>query len=88
MHRRHNFTPGSKRHPTIVHSKDAAAKAVHDNSLLEEETHEFCLKTIFQFGKLIRKIIIESEKQSWTFDGSLKNDSGAVVPLELKYLIR
>ena len=82
------FTPGHKRQPPIVHSKDAAAKAVHDNSLLEEETHESRLKTIFQCGKLIRKIIIESEKQSWTFDGSLKNDSGAVVPLELKYLIR
>ena len=27
------FTPGSKRNPTNVHSKDAAAKAVYDNSL-------------------------------------------------------
>ena len=82
------FTPGSKRHPTIVHSKDAAAKAVHDNSLLEEGTHESRLKAIFQCGKVIRKIIIESEKQSWIFDGPLKNNSGTVVPLELKYLIR
>ena len=82
------FTPGHRRQPSIVHSKDTAAKVVNDNSLLEEETHESRLNTIFQCGKVIRKIIIESEKQSWTFDGSLKNDSGTVVPLELKYLIR
>ena len=83
-----SFTPGHGSKPPIVHSKDAAAKAVHDKSLLEEETQESKLKTIFQCGKVIRKIIIESGEQSWTFDGSLKNDSETVVPLELKYLIR
>ena len=59
-----SFTPGRGSKPPIVDSKDAAAKAVHDNSLLEEETHESHIKTIFQCGKVIRKIIIESEKQS------------------------
>ena len=88
MWRKNKFYSWSWKKAPIVHSKDAAAKAVHDNSLLEEETHESRLNTIFQCGKVIRKIIIESEKQPWTFDGSLKNDSGAIVPLELKYLIR
>ena len=51
------FTPGNRKQPSIVHSKDAAAKAVHDNSLLEEETHESRLKTIFQCEKLLGKLL-------------------------------
>ena len=82
------FTPGLGSKPSLVHSKDAAAKAIHDNSLLEDETNESRLNTIFKCGKIIRKAIVESEKNPWTFDGSLKNDLEAVVPLELRYLIR
>ena len=66
------FTPGNRKQPSIVHSKDAAAKAIHDNLLKKEETYESHLKTIFQCGKIIRKAIIESKKDPWSFNGTLK----------------
>ena len=82
------ITQGRGSKPALVHSKDAGSKAIHDRSVLEEQTPEARLKSIFQCGKLIRNAIKESQEEPWAFEGSLKNNLKTGVQLELVYLIQ